>query len=464
MHNPDKRTIAAIATPPGEGGIGVIRMSGDDALGILKRVFKPHRGDIDEFRSHTLYYGDVIDQDRGRLLDEALVTYMKAPSSYTGEDVVEIYCHGGVLVLRSVLELLLRQGACIAEPGEFTKRAFLNNRLDLTQAEAVIDVIRAKTDLSLEAAQNQLKGMLSKKIDAIKDRVAEVLTHIEAELDFPEEEDIGELKDDEIRERLTEVADEIVHLLSTYEEGRVLREGLGVIILGLPNAGKSSLLNILLREERAIVAPVPGTTRDVIEEVININGIPVRLMDTAGLRDTDDEIERIGVRLTRDRLKDAQLVLYVIDATRGMIEYDRKNIEEIEGKKLILVINKVDTIDGKRKAHLDKELNVFEDRVFTSAVTEEGIEELKDCMCSAVFSGSLKNSGSALVARARHKEALDASLEAVRDALNTIDRGLPREFLAVELREALDRLGEITGSVTSEDILDRIFSQFCVGK
>ena len=464
MHNPDKRTIAAIATPPGEGGIGVIRMSGDDSLNILKRVFKPHRDGIDEFRSHRLYYGDVIDQERRRLLDEVLVAYMKAPSSYTGEDVVEIYCHGGVLILRSVLELLLRQGASIAEPGEFTKRAFLNNRLDLAQAEAVIDVIRAKTDLSLEAAQNQLKGMLSSKIDAIKDSITEVLTHIEAELDFPEEEDIGELKDDEIRERLTGVVDEMVHLLSTYEEGRVLREGLGVIILGLPNAGKSSLLNILLREERAIVTPVPGTTRDVIEEVINIKGVPVRLMDTAGLRDTDDEVERIGVRLTRDRLKDAELVLYVIDGTRGMIEEDRKNMEEIGDKRCILVINKVDMIDGKRRDHIDRELNRFKDRVFTSAVTEEGIEELKDCMCTAVFSGSLKRGGSALVARARHKEALDASLDAVRYALNTIDRGLPREFLAVELREALDRLGEITGSVTSEDILDRIFNQFCVGK
>src|SRR3989337_2498643 len=330
MNLPD--TICAIATPVGEGGIGIRRISGSNAETIAHAVFKPHKEPA-VFESHQLYYGTISNPTDNTILDKVLMVLMKKPKSFTGEAVVEFHCHGGQLVLQRVLEVVLRQGARLAAPGEFTKRAFLNGRMDLAQAEAVIDLIRAKTDLSLRVAYSQLEGRLSGKINVIKEDIVNLLVHIEAELDFSDEEDVGSMPDSDIGGRLKKANSEIQKLLSTYEEGRVLKEGVNCIILGRPNVGKSSLLNALLKEERAIVTPVPGTTRDVIEEVLNIYGIPVRLIDTAGLRIAKDAIEQEGVRRARERLAGSDFVLLMLDGSRALDEDDEEIFEEVKGKR-----------------------------------------------------------------------------------------------------------------------------------
>lgn len=451
-------TIAAISTPPGEGGIGVIRISGPSALHIARNIFRGRKEGV-ELKSHRLYYGEIIDPDRKERIDEVLLAFLKGPHSYTGEDTIEIYGHGGTLVLTRVLEVVIRNGARLAEPGEFTKRAFLNGRLDLSQAEAVIDVIRAKTDLGLSIAQDQLRGRLSQEINRIKDGLADLLAHVEAELDFPDEEDVRELSRETIACGISEAKRGVEALLATYEEGMVLREGLKVVIMGRPNAGKSSLLNALLEEERAIVTPIPGTTRDVIEEVLNIKGVPVRLMDTAGLRKTVDEVESVGVRFAKERLKVADLILYVIDGSVD-IEEDMAILKGID-KKVIVVINKKDLMDGVRIEALKE---CFKDyrKAVTSTLYGEGIEDLKEAIYQEVVRHPGR--GEVLITRERHKVCLEEALDALLRGEEALSKGLPREFLASELRIALDRLGRITGEVTTEEILDRIFSRFCVGK
>ena len=452
-------TIAAISTPQGEGGIGVVRISGPSALYIARQIFRGKREGMD-LKSHRLYYGEIIDPDRRERIDEVLLAFLKGPRSYTGEDTVEIYGHGGTLVLTRILQVVLRKGARLAEPGEFTKRAFLNGRLDLSQAEAVIDVIRAKTDLGLSVAQDQLKGRLSMEINRIKDGLADLLAHVEAELDFPDEEDVGELSREAIVDGISEAKRDIERLLATYEEGMALREGLKVVILGRPNAGKSSLLNALLEEERAIVTPIPGTTRDVIEEVLNIKGLPVRLMDTAGLRKTMDEVESIGVRFAKERLKAADLVLYVVDGS-GDVEEDMDLIKGID-RRVMVVINKKDLVDTVRIKALK---GYFKDyrRVVISALSGEGIEDLKEAIYREVMKHPCRE-GEVLITRERHRICLEEALHALSRGEETLAHGLPREFLASELRIALNSLGRITGEVTTEEILERIFSHFCVGK
>ncbi len=451
-------TIAAISTPPGEGGIGVVRISGPSALHIAKRIFRGRREGM-ELKSHRLYHGEIVDPERGERIDEVLLAFLKGPHSYTGEDTIEIYGHGGTLVLTRVLEVALRCGARLAEPGEFTKRAFLNGRLDLSQAEAVIDVIRAKTDLSLAIAQDQLKGRLSMEIKRLKDGLTDLLAHVEAELDFPEEEDVDELSAEAIISGISEARRGIEALLATYEEGIALREGLKVVILGRPNAGKSSLLNALLMEERAIVTPIPGTTRDVIEEVLDIKGVPVRLMDTAGLREAKDEVESIGLRFTRERMEAADLILYVIDGS-GRVDEDLEVLRGIK-KRVIVVINKEDLIDEVRLRELEALFWGYK-RVVTSALYGRGIDGLKD----AIYREVVRHPGrtEVIITRERHKVCLEEALQALSRGEEVLNKRLPREFLASELRIALDRLGRITGEVTTEEILDRIFSHFCVGK
>ena len=329
-------TICAIATPFGEGGIGIIRISGSDAKKIAYAVFRPKR-QYKRFESRRLYYGTILNPAYNTSLDDVLMAVMERPKSFTGEDVVEFQCHGGQLVLQRVIELILRHGARLAEPGEFTKRAFLNSKIDLAQAESVIDLIRAKTDLSLRAARIQMEGQLSQKINLIKEDIVDLLVHIEAELDFSDEEDVTGISDLEIEKRLNGIKNETQKLLSTYEEGRILKEGISCVILGRPNVGKSSLLNLLLKEERAIVTPIPGTTRDIIEEIVNIKGIPLRLMDTAGLRETQDEVESIGIRFTMKRLEASQMVLFVVDISSNNFEEDIKILEKIFNKKIIVI-------------------------------------------------------------------------------------------------------------------------------
>lgn len=451
-------TIAAISTPPGEGGIGIVRVSGPSALHIAKRVFRGRREG--ELKSHRLYHGEILDPDGGEVVDEVLLAFFRAPRSYTGEDTIEIYGHGGTLVLTRILDAVCRSGARLAEPGEFTKRAFLNGRLDLSQAEAVIDVIRAKTDLSLSIARDQLRGRLSKEINRIKDGLSDLLAHVEAELDFPEEEDVGELSQETLLSAVSEAKRGIDSLLSTYREGRALREGLKVVIAGRPNAGKSSLLNALLREERAIVTPTPGTTRDVIEEVINIKGIPVRLMDTAGLRDTVEEVESIGIRLARERLEAADLVLYVVDGG-GDVRGDLPILEGIN-REMIVVVNKRDLLDRERLEEVEGVFSSYR-HVSVSALYGDGMDLLEEAIYRHVVRGPGLEA-EAVITKERHKVCLEEAMASLLRCEEVISRALPKELFATELRIALDRLGRITGEVTTEDILDRIFSQFCVGK
>ncbi|MBI1912258.1 MAG: tRNA uridine-5-carboxymethylaminomethyl(34) synthesis GTPase MnmE [Deltaproteobacteria bacterium] len=456
-------TITAISTAWGEGGVGIIRISGPEALAVGQKVFKAKGSP--EIKERYLHYGEIA--CKGSALDNGFLVYMKSPRSYTGEDVVELHCHGGPLILKKVLELVSCSGARLAEPGEFTKRAFLNGKLDLTQAEAVIDVIRAQTDLSLSSARGRLEGSLSKKVNDIKEILLNLLMRIEAELDFSEEE-IDELPEDIFLNGLFKAREALETLLSTYEEGKAIRDGVRVLILGRPNVGKSSLLNILLQEERAIVTPVAGTTRDVIEEVINVRGIPVRLMDTAGLRDTTDHVESIGVRLARERIADAQIILFVVDSSlRVHFSEDLELLKGIKDKKILIVANKIDLTQDSdsqelREAFGDYRIN------FISAKTEAGIEELKDNIYEGSVGHSYGSVGEAnpgeLVVSIRHRNSLLACLEGIGRTRTAITEKLAKEFIATDLRWSVDRLGEITGETTTEDILERIFSEFCIGK
>lgn len=456
-------TICAIATPAGEGGIGIVRISGPDAEKIANVIFKHRKKSSSPFESHRLYFGTIFNPSDNTHLDDALMTIMRKPKSFTGEDVVEFHCHGGQLVLQRVLEAVLRQGARLAEPGEFTKRTFLNGKMDLAQAEAVIDLIRAKTDLSLSIARLQLEGILSKKVNHIKEAVVELLIPIEAGLDFPDEEGVSVLSDSEIKKQLEQTSGEIKRLLSTYEEGKVLKEGVSCIIIGRPNVGKSSLLNLLLKEERAIVTPIPGTTRDVIEEVVNIKGIPLKLMDTAGLRETEDEVESIGIRFTMKRLEASEMVLFVADMSEGKFEEDSAILEKITDKKIIVVGNKMDKTSEKAKKSFHKAFREMT-KVEISALLDKGIEELRQTIYNEAIGRKAGEFTGVVISNARHKISLEQASTAIVKAEETLSNKLSREFIAVELKEAVERLGEITGAVTTEDILDRIFSRFCIGK
>ncbi|MBI5328845.1 MAG: tRNA uridine-5-carboxymethylaminomethyl(34) synthesis GTPase MnmE [Deltaproteobacteria bacterium] len=465
-------TIVAIATPPGEGGIGIVRISGNNATHIANVIFRPRTPPAPPFikgreKSHRLYYGTIFNPDDNTTIDNALMTIMKKPKSFTGEDVVEFHCHGGQLVLQRVLEAVLRMdGVRLAEPGEFTKRAYLNGKMDLAQAEAVIDLIMAKTDLSIKFANLQMEGQLSQKINQIKDAVVHLLVPIEAGLDFSDEEDVTILSDFEINEHLKRIGGEIKKLLSTYEEGKIVKQGINCIILGRPNVGKSSLLNLLLKEERAIVTAIPGTTRDIIEEVINIKGIPLRLMDTAGLRETQDEVESIGIRFTMKRLESSEMVLFVADISEDEFEKDIKILEKITNKKIIIVGNKIDKASqGAANAFH----NAFKGmtKVAISVLLDNGTEELRQTIYNEARGKrqeAIDNEQEIIISNIRHKISLEQANKAIVKAEETLNKGLPREFIAVELKEMLERLGEITGAVTTEDILDRIFSQFCLGK
>ena len=451
-------TIAAIATARGEGGIGIIRLSGKDSLKTALKLFQPKKK-TSSIKSHRLYYGNLVDPADGRQIDEALISYMKAPNSFTREDVVEINSHGGSVILQKIMELILREGVREAEPGEFTKRAYLSGRIDLSQAEAVIDLIRAKTEESLSLANRQLKGGLRDVLVNIREDLVYVLAMIEAYIDFPEEDiEVQSLKD--INKRLDSSVSSLNTLVSSYEEGRVYREGIHVVIAGRPNVGKSSLLNSLLKEKRAIVTAIPGTTRDIIEEVINVSGVPVRLIDTAGIRDTDDVIEGEGIRRTRERLEDSDLVLYMVDES-GLQDCDLEAIKDMD-KKTLLLVNKEDLMD---KSAIDKIAARAEGMSFVSisAEKESGLEGLKDAIYEKVVDHQ-RNAGSDIVlSRKRHKVALEKALGFIEKAMIAVGGG-DYEFIAIDIREALNQIADVAGETTSEDVLHRIFSEFCIGK
>lgn len=470
-------TIAAIITPPGLGAVSVIRISGPASITTLDTIFSTTKKQKPiNFKDRYFYYGNIFDSS-GAVLDDSMAVVMKGPNSYTGEDVAEIFCHGSPLITKKILALIFSLSVRVAESGEFTKRAFLNGKMDLSEAESVADIITAETELALASAKSQRRGGLSSKVDSIKEDLIKVAMLIEAELDFSEEEEVERSSASEINQAIEKPEEEIKKLLSSYNEGRIIKDGIKVLILGRPNSGKSSLLNLLLKEERAIVTDVAGTTRDTIEEVVNIGGLAVRLIDTAGLRDTDDRVEAIGVKVAKDRITEAGLVLYLIDLSQGREDFFRdldnlKEVDESEGdRKIIVVMNKADIMQNKGiepKDVLAKFGDGFEgyNLKFVSVVEETGIEDLEKKIVEESLGEVNINSASngEVLTNLRHRDCLARAHKCLVGAKESVARSDGREFTASELRGALDALGEITGEVTTDDILERIFSTFCIGK
>ncbi len=455
-------TIAAIATPIGPGAIGVVKVSGSLCERIFWRLFKPRRK-LKEIKSHHLYYGFIVDPETGESIDEVLITLMRAPRTYTREDVLEIYCHSGYFVLTKILELVLREGARLAEPGEFTRRAFLNGRLDLTQAEAVLDLINARSEEGLKLALNQLKGRLGKELEPVRETLISALAVVEVAVDFPEE-DVELISNYELAKRLKEeVETKLQELLNTYNEGKLYREGISVVIAGRPNVGKSSLLNTLLREERAIVTPIPGTTRDIIEETATLKGLPVRLVDTAGLRETKDVVERIGVRRAKEKITQADIVIFMVDGSEKPMQEDFKLYDEIKDLPHIIAVNKID-IASEETLGLWRKLFPGEEKVFISAKEQLGLDKLVDTVFEKII-GQKELSPPPVALNLRQKMALEKALQATRKAISSLNSlEVYPELVAVDLREALQHLGEVTGETTTEDLLNQIFSNFCIGK
>jgi tRNA modification GTPase len=439
-------TIAAIATPLGEGGIAVIRVSGPHAFAVADRCFKGKQT-IAEAATHTVHYGHII-RGSGEAIDQVLATILRAPRTFTGEDTVEISCHGGVLPAKLVLDLLLGSGARLAQPGEFTRRAFLNGRIDLTQAEAVIDLIHSRTDLALRAANQQLAGHLGARVNALRDSLMLVLAHVEAHIDFPDE-DIAPDTREKLISRLEEGFADIEALLKTAPEGQILRRGIRAAIVGKPNVGKSSLLNRLLGHDRAIVSPTPGTTRDTIEETANIRSIPIIFIDTAGLRDSTDAIEQEGIRRSRETIDKAELILHVIDQSEGQEIPPLQTI-----KPMVTILNKTDLPHAVE----------IPDAVQISCATGAGLERLKDRIKDLVWSGAAEADMSEVMINSRHEEALQRARGAIINTVEAMNKGLSIELAAMDLRIAVNAVGEIVGKTTTEDLLDAIFSQFCIGK
>jgi tRNA modification GTPase len=454
----EQDTICAVSTPPGAGGIGIIRISGGTAIGIALKIFKPRRDkNLMTASSHSIFYGHVVDPASGETVDEALLSLMRTPSTYTREDVIEIHCHGGMMPLWRTLGLLISSGARQAEPGEFTKRAFLNGRIDLAQAEAVMDIIRAKTDLSLRAANEQLLGGLSGEIAGLRDRLLSLIAAVEAGIDFPEEDietGTGQPLADEA-DRLLAVVDS---LLSDYAYGKILRDGFATAIVGKPNVGKSSLLNALLKQNRAIVTEVPGTTRDVLEEYLNISGVPIKILDTAGIRHSHDIVEQEGVRRSIAAIGSSDIVLLVLDGSQPFTVEDRRVMDEVQNKRVIAIINKSDL---PRKLG---QLNEPAAQVSVSCRTGEGLDGLKRAISDQVKQGTISSREHVWAVNQRHKTALEQTKESLQKALESITSGLSPEFIALDLRGALDSLGLIIGATYTEDILERIFNDFCIGK
>jgi len=459
---PHTDTIVAVATPAGEGGIGIVRMSGKTAIKLADKVFvSQNKQKPSQFRSHTIHYGRVVSKKK-EIVDEALLTVMKAPKTYTREDVVEINCHGGMTALRNVLGLLVSSGARIAEPGEFTKRAFLNGRLDLTQAEAVLDIIRSKTDTGLRVSMSQLNGELSREIGLIRSIIIDVSAEIEAAIDFPDEDIEVKTAKDRLR-KIEAVRERLNILAATYHDGAILRDGITAVICGRANVGKSSLMNLLLKRDRVIVTHIPGTTRDAIEELVNIKGIPIRLVDTAGMRRQKNIVEKAGIDKSRSYLSGAGLILCVLDGSQKLKDDDKRLLKSLKGKCAILAVNKCDlklALDIKKVRQMAKGL----DLVKISCLKKEGIDSLEGKVYNKVWSGNVPSSHRFLLNNVRHKNALDKAIECLSRAGNGIKKQLPPEFISIEIRESLSVLGEIVGEIYNDDILNVIFSKFCVGK
>jgi len=454
-------TIAAISTPLGVGGIGIVRLSGPQTREILEKVFRRRQGK-GPLLSHRFYLGEIIRPRDAAVIDEVLASFMGKPRTYTREDVAEIQAHSGVLVLREILDAVLHSGARLAEPGEFTKRAFLNGRIGLTQAEAVIDLIQSKTRRSLEMANLQREGRLGMEIRRVREELLNLMALLEAGIDFPEDE-VPEISGDEVSQPLQGALQRLDTLLRTYDRGKIYREGISAVIVGRPNVGKSSLLNALLREDRAIVTSIPGTTRDVIEEVVNVRGIPLKIMDTAGLRHTRNQVEVEGVRRTRDRMARADLVIWVVDVSEPITPQDLDILPEVQPRKTVVALNKNDLPQRLNPGDLGEHLPGAP-LIPVSALHHSGIDRLEEAIRDLVLDGGQDSSAEILLSNLRHKQALENARKGLEQALEASQANLSAEFISLDLGRALQALGEIVGDTTTDDILERIFSQFCIGK
>ncbi|MGO4498169.1 tRNA uridine-5-carboxymethylaminomethyl(34) synthesis GTPase MnmE [Paenibacillus sp. 2RAB27] len=454
-------TIAAISTPLGEGGIAVIRVSGEDSVTYVERIFRS-KTKLSVADTHTVHYGFIIEPASAEKVEEVLVTLMKAPRSFTMEDVVEISCHGGIVSVKKVLDLLLIQGVRLAEPGEFTKRAFLNGRIDLTQAEAVIDLIRAKSDRAFKVALKQVEGNLSKQIKHLRYILVELMAHVEVNIDYPEH-DVEEMTNAFIKTKCDTVMLDIDRLLVTAEQGKILREGIETAIVGKPNVGKSSLLNELAQENRAIVTDIPGTTRDVIEEFVNIGGIPLKLLDTAGIRETSDIVEQIGVERSKTALAEADLILLVLNSNDELQLDEIALMKQLADKQTIVILNKIDL---DRKLDVEQVLSYFphERIVELSLIENKGIEDLEKAIAAIFFEGKLESSDLTYVSNVRHISLLKQAKRSLQDALDANEQYVPIDMIQIDIRAAWEQLGEIIGDSVGESLIDQIFTQFCLGK
>ncbi|MGM0122666.1 tRNA modification GTPase MnmE [Enterococcus sp. AZ194] len=456
-------TIAAISTPPGEGAISIVRLSGDQAVQIVDKVYQSGSKRLVEVASHTIHYGHIIDPKEQQIVDEVMVSVMRAPKTFTREDVVEINCHGGIVVVNQLLQLILREGARLAEPGEFTKRAFLNGRVDLSQAEAVMDLIRAKTDRAMNLALNQLDGNLSHLIRTLRQEILETLAQVEVNIDYPEYDDVEELTTKLLLEKAHFVQKQIDQLLVTAKQGKILREGLSTAIIGRPNVGKSSLLNHLLREEKAIVTDIAGTTRDVIEEYVNVRGVPLKLIDTAGIRETEDIVERIGVERSRKALAESDLILLVLNQSEPLTQEDKNLFEATKGLKRIVLLNKTDLpaklSQDQVRPYLDEE------PIFAVSVVEnDGLDKLEEAIAQLFFGGQTGEKDATYVSNTRHIALLEKASISLGEVVNGIEAGMPVDLVQIDMTRCWDYLGEIVGDSVQDELITQLFSQFCLGK
>lgn len=455
-------TITSISTPMGEGAIGIVRLSGHDAVEIADKLYKGKHL-LKDVPTHTINYGHIIDPETEEVVEEVMVSVLRAPRTFTREDIVEINCHGGILTINRVLELTMTYGARMAEPGEYTKRAFLNGRIDLSQAEAVMDFIRSKTDRASKVAMNQIEGRLSDLIKRQRQSILEILAQVEVNIDYPEYDDVEDATTEFLLERSQEIKQEIQKLLDTGVQGKIMREGLSTVIVGKPNVGKSSMLNNLIQDNKAIVTEVAGTTRDVLEEYVNVRGVPLRLVDTAGIRETEDIVERIGVERSRKALSEADLILFVLNYNEPLTEDDRKLYEVIKNEDAIVIINKTDLEQRLDLAEVETMVGDMP-IIQTSMLQQQGIDELEIQIRDLFFGGEVQSQDMTYVSNSRHISLLKQAKNSIQDAIDAAEMGVPMDMVQIDLTRTWEILGEIIGESASEELIDQLFSQFCLGK